>query len=73
MIKYRLNCKNCKISFDSWFASSKDYDKLKRLKHIACHNCDSLNIEKSLMSPNVLNSNINKNSLINEEKNKKRN
>ena len=56
MIKYKLVCKNCDKSFDSWFASSKEYEKLKKLKHINCHNCNSLNVEKSLMSPNVLNS-----------------
>ena len=30
MIKYKLSCKNCEISFDSWFASSKEYEKLKK-------------------------------------------
>ena len=56
MIKYKLICKNCDNSFDSWFASSREYEKLKRLKHINCHNCNSLKIEKTLMSPNILNS-----------------
>ena len=56
MIKYKLICKNCDNSFDSWFASSREYEKLKRLKHINCHNCNSLKIEKTLMSPSILNS-----------------
>ena len=56
MIKYKLTCKECSISFDSWFSSSKEYEKLKKLKHINCHKCNSLNVEKSLMSPSVLNS-----------------
>jgi len=56
MIKYKLICKNCKSYFDSWFASSKEYEKLKKLKHLNCHNCDSIKVEKSLMSPSVLNS-----------------
>ena len=56
MIKYRLVCKDCDISFDSWFASSKEYEKVKKLKHLNCHNCNSLKVEKTLMSPNVLNS-----------------
>jgi len=30
MIKYRLSCKNCKLIFDSWFATSQEYDKLKK-------------------------------------------
>ena len=54
MIKYNLVCKECNKSFDSWFLSSKDYDKLKKLKHINCYNCNSLEVDKNLMSPNVL-------------------
>ena len=56
MIKYNLNCKNCNINFDSWFSSSKEYEKLKKLKHINCHKCNSSNVEKTLMSPSVFNS-----------------
>ena len=33
MIKYKLNCKNCEFSFDSWFASSKEYEKLKKISN----------------------------------------
>ena len=29
MIKYLLNCKNCRLEFESWFANSKEFDKLK--------------------------------------------
>ena len=53
MIKYRLICKNCETTFDSWFASSKEYERLKKKKFLNCHNCSSLNIKKTLMSPNV--------------------
>ena len=56
MIKYKLVCKNCGNSFDSWFASSKEYEKLKKLKHINCDNCNSLKVEKTLMTPSILNS-----------------
>ena len=56
MIKYKLTCKSCEKSYDSCFSSSKEYEKLKKLKHLNCPNCDSFNIEKSLMSPNVVNS-----------------
>ena len=31
MIKYRLICKNCKTTFDSWFSSSTEYERLKKL------------------------------------------
>ena len=54
MIKYQLICKECKITFDSWFASSKEFEKLKKKNFLSCHNCNSINIEKSLMKPNVL-------------------
>ena len=30
MIKYKLICKNCDLCFDSWFASSDEYEKLKK-------------------------------------------
>ena len=56
MIKYKLVCKNCDNFFDSWFASSKEYEKLKKLKHINCNNCYSLKVEKTLMTPSILNS-----------------
>ena len=56
MIKYRLICKNCDSSFDSWFSSSKEYEKLKKLKYLNCHSCNSLKVEKTLMAPSVLNS-----------------
>ena len=54
MIKYRLSCKNCNISFDSWFSSSNEYERLKKKNFLNCHNCSSLNIEKSLMTPSIL-------------------
>ncbi|MDA9687560.1 DUF1178 family protein [Candidatus Pelagibacter sp.] len=54
MIKYKLNCKNCNNIFDSWFSSSKEYEKLKKQNHLICHICNSLDIEKTLMSPCVI-------------------
>jgi len=68
MIKYNLTCKKCNNLFDSWFPSSKEYEKLKNLKHINCPNCNSLKIEKSLMSPNVLNSKKEKSEIVRNEK-----
>ena len=68
MIKYKLGCKKCDNLFDSWFSSSKEYEKLKSLKYISCPNCNSLKIEKSLMSPNVLNSKKEKPEIIKNEK-----
>ena len=59
MIKYRLSCKNCKLIFDSWFATSKEYDKLKKKKLLNCYNCSSLKVEKTLMAPKLINKNLN--------------
>ncbi|WP_415304141.1 DUF1178 family protein [Candidatus Pelagibacter sp. Uisw_090] len=53
MIKYRLICKDCETIFDSWFSSSKEYERLKKKNFINCHTCNSLSIEKTLMSPSV--------------------
>ena len=61
MIKYKLTCKECKKSFDSWFSSSKEFERLKKMKLLNCNFCDSLTVEKSLMAPNVIN-NIKENS-----------
>ena len=55
MIKYRLICKNCEENFDSWFASSKEYEKLKKKKLLNCHFCNSQNVEKTLMAPKLIN------------------
>ena len=53
MIKYALICKDCNKEFESWFGSSKEYDRLKKIKLLNCQNCNSLNVEKSLMAPNL--------------------
>ena len=52
MIKYNLTCK-CNYTFDSWFASSEEFERLMKRKIITCIECDSTNVNKSLMSPNV--------------------
>ena len=53
MIKYCLKCKNCLLEFESWFSSSKEFDRLKKLKHLNCQKCNSTKIEKTLMTPNL--------------------
>ena len=53
MIKYKLNCKRCQNTFDSWFASSREFEKLKKMGLINCSKCNSLNVEKSIMSPRI--------------------
>ena len=65
MIKYNLLCKECELTFDSWFASSKEYDKLKKKKLINCHKCGSIKIEKTLMAPKLISNK--KTKIINEK------
>ena len=59
MIKYNLLCNKCNLIFDSWFASSKEFDKLKKKRLINCHSCGSLRVEKNLMAPKLINKSIN--------------
>ena len=54
MIKYNLKCKN-KHEFESWFADSKEFEKLRLKKLIECVFCKTKSVEKSIMSPRVLN------------------
>ena len=53
MIKYKLACEDCENTFDSWFSSSKEYEKLKKRKFLNCHFCNLSNVGKALMSPSV--------------------
>ena len=68
MIKYLLICKNCRLEFESWFASSKEFDKLKKLKLLNCQSCNSQKIEKSLMKPNLANANFKKKKTLKNNK-----
>jgi len=55
MIKYKLACKNCETTFDSWFASSNEFEKLKKKRLLVCHICNSKTVDKTLMSPSLRN------------------
>ena len=70
MIKFRLFCKKCSKDFDSWFASSIEYEKLKKSKLLNCPKCNSYNIKKSLMAPSIIN-NKKEISNLNSKKHKK--
>ena len=67
MIKYKFFCSKCVHDFDSWFGTSKEFEKLKKNKLLSCPNCNSSKIEKSLMSPSIIN-NKSRNSIINSKK-----
>ena len=65
MIKYNLLCK-CGKSFESWFATSKEFDSLNKKKFINCIYCNSTSITKSMMSPNLTtkSNKVSKNNMI---------
>ena len=54
MIKYKLLCNDCELKFDSWFSSSSEYEKLKKKNLLICHNCNSEEVEKTLMAPQLI-------------------
>ena len=54
MIKYKLVCKDCELNFDSWFASSIEYERLKKKKLLNCHKCNSVRVEKTIMAPRLI-------------------
>ena len=55
MIKYKLFCKKCNLKFDSWFASSNEYERLINRKLLNCHKCNSFQVEKTIMAPQLIN------------------
>ncbi len=52
MIKYSLQCAEGH-EFEAWFASSASYDTQVDGSQIACPDCDSREVGKSVMAPNV--------------------
>ena len=70
MIKYKLICKKCNFSFDSWFSTSTEYEKLKNKNFLNCHNCNSKKVEKTLMAPKLINQSKLKDFKIENEENK---
>ena len=66
MIVFILKCQTCNYSFEGWFDNSNEYQKQKRKNLINCPSCESINIDKALMTPN-----LNKKSNSKNIKNKK--
>ena len=52
MILFDLDCEN-KHQFEAWFPSSIQYDEQRKKKLINCPFCNSSNIKKALMAPNL--------------------
>ncbi len=53
MIIFNLNCLNCSFSFEGWFENTKDYNKQIKQGLVCCPSCNSIQIKKGLMAPNV--------------------
>jgi len=68
MIKYKLVCRRCELKFDSWFASSNEYERLKKKKLLNCHKCNSSKVEKTIMAPQLINYKSKVDEQINSEK-----
>ncbi len=52
MIKYNLKCAN-NHEFESWFADSKEFEKLNDKRLLECIYCSSKKIKKSIMAPRI--------------------
>ena len=52
MIKYRLQCAHGH-EFEGWFASSASYDAQVEAGQLTCPECNSREVGKSIMAPNV--------------------
>ncbi|MGV3550443.1 DUF1178 family protein [Rhizobium sp.] len=52
MINYSLQCEQTH-GFEGWFASSADFDRQKAMGLVTCPYCDSKDVSKTLMAPNV--------------------
>ena len=52
MIRYALICTH-DHEFEAWFSSSSDYDVQKDQGFVACPHCNTRDVEKAIMAPNV--------------------
>ena len=54
MIVFNLNCSDCAYSFEGWFENTKDYNKQIKKGLLSCPSCNSIQIKKGLMAPNLV-------------------
>ena len=66
MIVFNLKCSDCDYSFEGWFENTKDYNKQIKKDLVSCPSCNSFQIKKALMAPNV----AKKSNTITSKKNK---
>jgi hypothetical protein len=53
VIVFNLVCSECEYPFEGWFDDTKSFKSQKKRKLINCPNCESSNISKTLVAPNV--------------------
>ncbi|MEM0986205.1 MAG: DUF1178 family protein [Pseudomonadota bacterium] len=51
MIRYALQCHDCGLDFEAWFASSSAYDSQAEAGQVCCPACDSASTAKQIMAP----------------------
>ena len=53
MIVFNLICSDCASFFEGWFENTKDYNKQIKKGMLSCPSCNSTQIKKGLMAPNL--------------------
>jgi len=53
VIVFNLICSDCEYPFEGWFDDTKAFTIQKKRKLINCPNCESSNVSKALVAPNV--------------------
>lgn len=53
MIVFNLVCSECEFPFEGWFDDTKSFNTQKKRKLINCPKCESSNVSKTLVAPNV--------------------
>jgi len=53
MIVFNLKCSECDYTFEGWFDNTNTFNVQKKRKLINCPNCESPNITKALVAPNL--------------------
>jgi len=66
VIVFNLNCSDCTSSFEGWFENTQDYNKQIRKGLLTCPSCNSTQIKKGLMAPNVSKKSNSKTSKMNK-------
>jgi hypothetical protein len=53
VIVFNLVCSECEYPFEGWFDDTKSFNSQKKRNLINCPSCESSNVSKTLVAPNV--------------------